>query len=243
VEIQGGDAASAGARRYLAARQNVNTGFGYGLGRRTEMLLGMLHRFAEPLPAKRIDIVDFGCADGSMLRAAARHLGERIGSGLGLDVFRSGLPAPAEHGETLGFRQVDLFKSYPYPLAASSCDVAIVSAFLKHHPDPARFCAEIARVLRDGGIAIVLDPRPLVVRIGMLFGRFNPRYNPSLWSRRSMASLLADTPLRIEHFERYWVAPNHTLHRMGLERWLPQPAIGLLGLHQCMVLRKAETAA
>jgi len=43
-------------------------------------------------PRARLDIVDFGCADGAMLEAIATHIPGRFGSGLGLDVFRSGIP-------------------------------------------------------------------------------------------------------------------------------------------------------
>lgn len=87
----------------------------------------------------------------------------------------------------------------------------------------------------------MLDPRPIVVRVGMLFGRFNPHYNPSLWGTRFVQKMLKDEPvtgLRIVHFERYWVAPNHSTFKMGLEQRLPRQVVNWCALHQCMVLRR-----
>lgn len=227
---------------YLASRLDPNSAFGYGLRRRTEMLLSCIDRFSPSTPRSSFDVVDFGCADGAMLGAAAAHLGAAMRSGTGLDVFRSGLPASLDQAGRMDFVRVDLFKEFPYPLASTSQDIAIVSAFLKHHPAPRRFLDEVARILRTGGIAIVLDPRPIVVRVGMVFGRFNPLYNPSPWNRRTVTKLLDERPepgLVIEHFQRYWLAPNQASLRIGVERCLPDAVIRACGLHQCLVLRKA----
>lgn len=226
---------------YLSARQDVLSSYGYGLQRRTSMLLTALDRFAPSRPNRGLDVVDFGCADGAMLGAVSRHFADRPGSRTGLDVFRSGLPCAAGGGEQIKFAAVDLFKRYPYPLLDESQDVAIVSAFIKHHPEPNRFLGELARILRPNGVAVLLDPRPLVVRVGMVFGRFNPHYNPNIWNRRTLERTLKSPALnciRLEHFERYWLAPTFSAFQIGLERVFPKVAIELCGLHQCAILRK-----
>jgi SAM-dependent methyltransferase len=223
--------------RYLAARQRESGSLGYGLRRRTTMVIETVERLLPSLPRERLDVVDFGCADAAMLRATARALGVRHGTSTGLDVFRAGAPADTAD---MRFLAVDLFRTFPYPLPDASQDIAIASAFMKHHPAPARFLAEVARVLRPGGYVVLLDPRPFVVKLGMLVGKFNPDYNPSVWSERSVASLLRHSaiPLVERSFTRYWVAPTQALHHAGLERALPASVVKLLALHQCMVLER-----
>ncbi len=231
-------------QRYLAQRRDPSTGFGYGLARRSAMAVAAAERAFASAPPGSVDVVDFGCAEGAMLEDLAAALGDRFGQGVGLDVFRSGQP-PDDPARRLRFLPQDLFRGWPYPLPDASADLALASAFAKHHPDLPRFLGEVARILRPGGIAVLLDPRPAVVRIGMRVGRFNPAYNPSPWSARSMARLLGTSPLgrrlAIESFERYWLAPNHAIHRTGVEERLPRPLRQLLGLHQCLVLRRTAS--
>lgn len=224
--------------RYIAQRSDPDTGFGYGLHRRTLKLLDGVADHA-PGNAGQLDVIDFGCAEGSMLRAVGQSLGDRYGTGLGLDVFRAGVPMD-DGTRRITFHAANLFKCYPYPVPDASRDIAIVSAFIKHHPEPQRFLAEVARILRPGGIAVLLDPRPFVVRVGMLVGRFNPAYNPSLWSRRSMLSLITNhrLPLHAEAYDRYWVAPTGGLYRLGIEGWLPKWMAWPIAMHQSLVLRR-----
>jgi len=190
---------------------------------------------------RKFDVVDFGCADGTMLEAIAVQMAERFGSGLGLDVFRSGIPS-ANIELNINFKAIDLFKQFPYPIEESSRDIAIASAFLKHHPSPVKFLVEVDRILRPGGLLLLLDPRPFVVRIGQRFGRFNPSYNPSLWSKVSIELMLntskLDSNLRVVEYWRYWVAPTYFLYRAGLERVMPKFLKNTLSLHQCLVLQK-----
>ncbi len=203
------------------------------------MVLDVIASHARATDDSGLDVIDFGCAEGAMLAEIAAHLGPRFGSGLGLDVFRGGVP-PDDIVRQIRFRATDLFRDYPYPVADASYDIAIASAFLKHHPDPGRFLSEMSRVLRTGGCALLLDPRPFVVRIGSLFGRFNPGYIPSLWSRATVERLLTEREigLRLLNYRRYWVAPSYALYRLGLERILPRFIGHAIALHQCLVLAK-----
>jgi SAM-dependent methyltransferase len=226
---------------YLRGRRDPKSGFGYGLSRRTNMLLETIDRHAPLNP--HLDVVDFGCADGAMLQAVADHLGNRFRRGVGLDVFRAGKPNN-DSGKHLDFRVADLFRQYPFPVEDELYDVAIASAFLKHHPEPARFLAEVARVLRPSGCAILLDPRPFVVQIGCRVGRFNPDYNPSIWSRATVERWLAESRLNlvIRDFRRYWVAPTYGFYRLGVERVLPGFVEHAVALHQCITLVKPANA-
>lgn len=225
------------AAQYLELRNDPKSSFGYGLMRRTNMLLEMMGKYATGENA--LDVIDFGCAEGAMLLAAAAKLDKRFQSGLGVDVFRSGVPQ-ADTVHNIRFAFADLFR-YPLPIESESRDVAIISAFLKHHPSPASFLREVSRILRSGGCAIVLDPRPWVVNVGFRVGRFNPEYNPSLWSLATIKTLLAeqrDIRLDVKDYRRYWVAPTPAIFNLGVERILPANILHILAMHQCVVLTR-----
>jgi SAM-dependent methyltransferase len=226
--------AAGGAKRYLKERLDKKSPFGYGLTRRITMVLSVFDR--HHLSG---DIVDFGCGDSMMLDAVADHLESRCTSGLGVDVFPMGVPADQPHRK-MRFRRIDLSTEYPFQIDDESFDVAIASAFLKHHPEPARFLAEVYRILRAGGHLVLLDPRPLVVNIGMRFGRFGANSNPSVWSKRTIEALISDRQLGfwIQDYERYWIAPNHRLFELGLETLFPDWIKKVAGLHQCLLLQR-----
>lgn len=225
---------AAGAKSYFKERLDEKSPYGYCLSRRIAMVLAVVdrHRLSG-------DIADFGCADSMMLDAVADHLQSRFTSGLGVDVFPIAVPADQPHRK-MHFRKIDLFSEYPFPIQDESFDVAIASAFLKHHPEPARFLAEVYRTLRPGGHVVLLDPRPLVVNIGMKFGRFRRNANPSVWSKRTIEALISDRNLDfwIKEYERYWIAPNHSLFELGLEALLPSCLRKVAGLHQCLLLQR-----
>jgi SAM-dependent methyltransferase len=228
-----------GARGYLNARLNKNSPLGYGLTRRITMVCSVFdrHQLAG-------DIVDFGCGDGMMLDALAEHLEGRFKSGLGVDAFPVGVPAD-QPARRMSFRRIDLAREYPFQIEDQSFDVGIASAFLKHHPEPRRFLAEASRILRAGGHLVLLDPRPLVVKIGIQFGRFGANTNPSVWSKRTIEGVIADRHLdfRIKDYERYWIAINHRLFEWGLEAVFPAWIKHLAGLHQCLLLQKRQSPA
>ena len=221
---------------YLEQRRNLGTSYGYGLMRRTKMTLDMVRAHA---PARPLDFVDFGCADGAMLMAAAEELGTGFRSGLGLDVFRSGVPA-ANTELRINYVAGDLFTKFPFPVADESIDVAIASAFFKHNPNPGMFMNEVQRMLRPGGILIMLDPRPYVVNMGARLGRFNKGYIPTLWAKQYVMYLLEGigSQLKLKDFQRYWIAPNYGTYKMGIERLMPRFFANWVALHQCIVLVK-----
>lgn len=225
---------AAGAKSYHTERRDEHSPYGYCLSRRIAMVLSVCDR-------RRLagDVVDFGCADGLMLDAVARRLKTRFTSGLGVDLFPLGTP-PDQPRRKIAFRRIDLFNEYPFQIPDSSCDVAIASAFLKHHPDPGRFLGEVHRTVRPGGHVVLLDPRPLVVKLGMKVGRFRPNANPSVWSRTTIEKLVRDRRLdfSVEAFERYWIAPNAYLFNAGAESVFPGWLRQVAGLHQCLLLRR-----
>ena len=229
------------SKRYLSLRADPHSGFGYGLMRRTQMLLSAIDSYAHPVNDLRV--VDFGCADGAMLAAVAAHLGERFSSGFGLDVFRAGIPTGITDNR-IEFIAADLFKHYPFPIPGASFDIVIASAFFKHHPEPIKFLREVARVLKPGGLVVLMDPRPFVVRIGCQIGRFNPKYNPNIWSLNTINCFLQQNSLnlKVNSFNRYWIAPTAASYRWGIEKLIPNVIGQSIALHQCLTMLKTDGA-
>jgi SAM-dependent methyltransferase len=109
-------------------------------------------------------LLDVGCADGSMLRELARFAKIAIGidddrgfpDALDLDIRRCS-------AEAIPFED-DYFAT------------VVCSATRKHIRSVMPVMREMARVLAFGGRLIVIDPHPLIVKLGVKFGKFDPRY-------------------------------------------------------------------
>jgi SAM-dependent methyltransferase len=122
-------------------------------------------------------VVDLGCGTGFNLRALAEQ-GLRV---VGLDLRIEGLKQLRAHHEPCDVVQADATR---LPFAAGSFDTALLLD-VAEHVDDETLLAEVARILRPGGVAIVSVPA-----------------HPWLWSyrdeaaghvRRYSRSQLADT--------------------------------------------------
>jgi ubiquinone/menaquinone biosynthesis C-methylase UbiE len=103
-------------------------------------------------------VLDDGCGTGAFLEFAARRV-TRVERYVGIDVSRGML----RHAQ----RRLKLTGSDPLLVQADACrlpfaentfDVVYARGMLHHLPDPARGMQEIRRVLKPGGLAVVLDP-------------------------------------------------------------------------------------
>lgn len=212
--------------------------FGYGLFRRLQKVQASVLDLATGSGFERI--VDFGCADGAMLKALAANPQLGIQEAIGFDLFEKGVP---DASPTVRFVRSNLFHDYPYALEENSVDLCIASAFYKHNPDPQRFLLEVSRVLKDGGLFLLLDPCSTVVLVGLALNYFDRNWMPNRWDLGTLRGQLAETgltnKLEILSSERYWLAPNMKTYELGLERLIPGPLRRAVGLHQIVVLRHA----
>jgi len=104
------------------------------------------------------DFLDVGTGTGRMLQLAA----SRIGQGIGIDASRDMLAVARTNLDKPGtghchVRQSDM---YQMALPAKSFDAAVIHQVLHFADDPARAIAETARVLRPGGLMLVVDFAP-----------------------------------------------------------------------------------
>ncbi|CAA7616821.1 Transcriptional regulator, ArsR family [Magnetospirillum sp. LM-5] len=104
------------------------------------------------------DLVDMGTGTGRILEVLAPH----IQRGVGIDLSREMLAVARANLERAGcrhcmVRQGDITQ---LPLADSSADAVTIHQVLHYAAEPARVVAEAARVLRPGGLLVLVDLAP-----------------------------------------------------------------------------------
>lgn len=180
-------------------------------------------------------VLDIGCGRGGVLEQLVDVDGLRP---LGIDPDLASL---AEHRLPALRRAVALSEAIPLPAAA--VDVVIAAWVLEHLPAPERTFAEVARVLRPGGVCICLAPNrynPIALLnqalfplqrwlVPRLYGRAEADAFPVVYranTRRQLAALAQGAGLRLTAFHAIddptYLAFNDALF------WLSRQAARLL---------------
>lgn len=107
------------------------------------------------LPARIEDLLDIGTGTGRMLELLA----PRVARALGIDASREMLAVARNNLDKAGHphcrvRQADM---YQLPLPADSFDTVIIHQVLHYAESPAAVLAEASRVLRPGGVMLIVD--------------------------------------------------------------------------------------
>jgi ubiquinone/menaquinone biosynthesis C-methylase UbiE len=104
------------------------------------------------------DLLDIGTGTGRMLQLFAN----RVDRGVGLDTSRDMLAVARANLENMGIRHchVRLGDMYRLSLEDEAVDGVIVHQVLHYSENPARVISEAARVLRPGGVLVVVDFLP-----------------------------------------------------------------------------------
>lgn len=104
------------------------------------------------LPANWV-VADLGCGTGN----AAELLAPCVQRVVAVDQSQPMLDAASER--LRAFRNIDFLRGEleSLPLADASVDAAVCLLVLHHIANPERACAEMARVLRPGGVALIVD--------------------------------------------------------------------------------------
>jgi SAM-dependent methyltransferase len=98
-------------------------------------------------------VADLGCGTGHAAAALSPHVGRVIG----VDRSAAMLKAAGKRTAALGNVELRRGSLEALPIADGACDAALLILALTYVPDPALALAEMARVLRPGGRAVVLD--------------------------------------------------------------------------------------
>jgi ubiquinone/menaquinone biosynthesis C-methylase UbiE/DNA-binding transcriptional ArsR family regulator len=98
-------------------------------------------------------VADLGCGTGSLTAALAPHVAQVIG------VDQSAAMLKAARARTSDRPNVDLRRGTleALPIEDGACDAALLVLALSYVPDPASVVGEMARIVKPGGRAVVLD--------------------------------------------------------------------------------------
>jgi len=100
-------------------------------------------------------VLDIGCGPGELVVAVARRLREaRI---IGMDLSPSMLLWAGRHATTDGRVKFIVGDAADLPFDDASVDLIVSTLSLHHWPEPADAFAEMARVLKPGGVALIYD--------------------------------------------------------------------------------------
>jgi ArsR family transcriptional regulator len=109
----------------------------------------------EKLLPSDLTLADIGCGTGSLTFELARFAGKVVGIDLSNEMLRRARALSRERGvQNVEFRQGDVFD---LPLAAHSVDAAFCVMVLHFLPDPARAVGALCRIVRPGGVVILVD--------------------------------------------------------------------------------------
>jgi methionine biosynthesis protein MetW len=114
-------------------------------------------------------VLDVGCGDGTSIAPLAR---EHAMDYVGVDVSATAVAFARRNG--LDAHQIEHASDLPFGEAAF--DAALCLEVFEHLRDPRKAAAEIARVLRGGGVLIASVPNVAFWRrrLDLVFGRWNP---------------------------------------------------------------------
>jgi ArsR family transcriptional regulator len=101
-------------------------------------------------------VADLGCGTASVAAQLAPHVGRVVG------VDNSAAMLKAARKRTTGLTNVDLRRGdlEAIPVEAGSCDAALLLLALTYVEDPQAVLAEVRRILKPGGRAVVVDLLP-----------------------------------------------------------------------------------
>jgi methionine biosynthesis protein MetW len=129
-----------------------------------------LVRLYERHIAPGTDVLDLGCGDGM---TSGVWIKERQARYVGVDISANGV----KEAERLGLRTIQIGDAATLPFGDAAFDVVVCIEVLEHLFSPQAALAEIQRVLRPGGTAIITVPNVAAWRWRLdffLFGRWNP---------------------------------------------------------------------
>jgi len=163
------------------------------IDRRVEMILEML-----PALGPEARLLDVGCLDGTLTRAYAEKVGTRGIHGIDVSL------AERARGQGVDVTEFDLNSGEALPYPSGSFDVVLCIETLEHLYPTDHIVAEIQRVLKKGGVAIIDVPRlDSFLNIGLLTLGFQP---PGIECsrRRRFGAINADSVLtgHVAYFTR-----------------------------------------
>ena len=171
----------------------------------------LIHRYGITTQQR---VLDLGCGRGDFL-AAFRRLGIQV-SGVDCDVL------PSRYHPDVDVRLSDLDQD-GIPFDANTFDVVLCKSVISHVCQPERLVAETYRVLKPGGLAIILTP-DWAANYKMFYEDFTHRQPFSVPSLRDIYRIYAFDDVKVERFRQLpilWRYP-YLLPCSWMAAWFPR---------------------
>jgi SAM-dependent methyltransferase len=187
--------------------------------RKAEHLLGLCARLLGPPREQRV--LDVGCGVG----LTDALLVDCVGRLHGIDLSPESV---AEAASTNPSAQYTAFDGTAFPLDDGSVDLAFAVCVLHHVPpeERDRFAAELARVVRPGGIVAVFEHNPFNPLTRVAVNRCELDEGVTLARRRTTARLLTRAGLHVEHgrYIIFTTSPRWSARADRVLGWCPAGA-------------------
>lgn len=143
----------------------------------------VFREFLEKRGSDRLKILDLGCGDGYDLVLMAREAGDREVSFTGLDLNAENVDYVRTRAVYEGLVGIEVLKGRIQDLASAfqpcAFDFVLCSEVLEHLEEPEEALGQIARLLTEGGWAVITTPNAdnMISRLARRMGRGGPRRN------------------------------------------------------------------
>jgi len=194
-------------------------------------------------------ILDFGCAEGSTLKA----LQKRIPSGQFTGIEYSGdlLRCHDENQSQILLLQGDV-TALPDTISENMYDVVCALAVLEHLSQPEKALAEANRVLKPGGLFIATCPDPRWDKISTRLGLLKDGKHSTDFNKELFYSLAQKENMEVLEYKKFMWSPIAFLPYLGInispdtslkiDYFLQKLKIfNFLFVNQCIVARKRVT--
>ena len=142
------------------------------------------------------DILDLGCGEGITLEKILRQFPDR--NVLGIDYAEENVSICKEH-----YLPVRQGSAYALELDDHSWDCCLFLEVVEHLPEPQKALREIHRVLRRGGLLLIIFPHDWLFKVARLsFFKFKEAFAPSghvkQWTPGEMRQTLKQVGFEVE---------------------------------------------
>jgi SAM-dependent methyltransferase len=162
-----------------------------------------------------LSALDLGCGIGATDAFAVRHFGELHGA----DIATEAIARAEEANPAVTYTPYDGVR---LPYHDGSFDLAFTINVLHHVPveQRSRFATEMSRVVRPGGLAVVIEHNQLNPLTSYAVSRCEFDEDAVLLTRRAASLLLQDAGLRPTERRYILFAPLAAARAVMLDRWL-----------------------
>ena len=194
-------------------------------------------------PVRGMRILDAGCGSGWLSGVLSRRGMRVIAADIGYDSVARADARLKARGEPVSFSVGDI---YHLPFADQAFDGIVASEVLEHLPDPSLAIAELSRVIRPGGIAVISTPYRERIESTLCIhcNRATP-VNAHLHSfdEHSLGAVLSDGGFTVERRVRFACRPLEILGLPGLTAAFPYSVWRVLDAAACLILGRQSFMA